>query len=79
MHDLVDLVTGPHLAAFAVVGATVLLLYLWLRPAKTGEVRLRGVASPRAQRRWVWGAFQWGRVASLPERVERMDSGEFEA
>ena len=79
MHDLVDLVTVPHLAAFAAVGATVLLLYLWLRPAKTGVVRSRGVAGPRAQRRWAWGAFQWGRPASLPERFERMDSGEFEA
>ena len=79
MHELVDLITGPRLAAFAAVGAIVLLLYLWLRPAKNGEVRLRGVASPRTQRRWAWGAFQWGRAASLPERFERMDSGEFEA
>ncbi len=79
MHELVDLVTGPRLAAFAAVGALVLLLYLWLRPAKTGEVRLRGVASPRTQRRWARGAFQWRRVVSLPEKFESMDSGEFEA
>jgi hypothetical protein len=79
VHELVDLVTGPRLAAFAAVGALVLLLYLWLRPAKTGEVRLRGVASPRTQRRWARGAFQWRRVVSLPEKFERMDSGEFEA
>ncbi len=79
MRDLVDLVMGPYLPAFAAVGTTVLLLYLWLRPAKTVEVRLRGVASPKAQRRWTWGAFRWGRAISLPERFEGMDGAQFEA
>ncbi len=79
MRDLVDLVMGPYLPAFAAVGTTVLLLYLWLRPARTGEVRLRGAASPKVQRRWTWGAFRWGRATSLPERFERMNGGEFEA
>ena len=79
MHDLVDLVTVPYLFVFAAVGATVLLLYLLLRPAKTGEVRLGGVAGPKAQRRRAWGALWRGRTTRLPERFERMDSGEFEA
>ena len=77
--DLVDLVTWLYLPAFVAVGATLLLLYLWLRSAKTGEIRLSGAVSPKAQRRWVWRAFWRGRATSLPERFERMDSGEFEA
>ena len=50
MRDVIEVGTWTQPAAFVVVCATLLLLlYLRFRPAKSGEVRLRGAAGPQVR------------------------------
>ena len=77
MRDVLEL--GAQPAAFLAVCVVLLLLYLRFRPAKTGEIRLRGAAGPKVRAGRVWGPFWQGRSTGLPERFERMDDAEFEA
>jgi restriction endonuclease len=79
VRDVIELGTWTQPAAFVAVCATLLLLYLRFRPAKTGEVRLGGAARPKARAGRAWGPFWQGRSTGLPERFERMDGAEFEA
>jgi restriction endonuclease len=76
--DLIEVGTWAQIAAFVAVCATLLLLYLRFRPAKTGEVRLRGAAGPKVRTRRAWGPFGQGKSSGLPERFQRMDDAEFE-
>jgi hypothetical protein len=76
--DLIEVGTWAQIAAFVAVCATLLLLYLRFRPAKTGEVRLRGAAGPKVRTRRAWGRFGQGKSSGLPERFQRMDDAEFE-
>ena len=79
MLEMVEVVTWAQLTAFVAVCATLLLLYLRFRPAKTGEVRVRGVVGPKARTGRAWGPFGQGKSSDLPERFEHMDDAEFEA
>jgi hypothetical protein len=78
VRDVIELGTWTQPAAFVAVCATLLLLYLRFRPAKTGKVRLRGAARPRARAGRAWRPFWQGNSTGLPERFERMDGAEFE-
>ncbi|MDQ3912724.1 MAG: restriction endonuclease, partial [Actinomycetota bacterium] len=76
VRDAVEVGIWAQPAAFVAVCATLLLLYLRFRPAKTGEIRLRNAAGPRTARGRV--PFWQGRSTGLPERFERMGDAEFE-
>jgi hypothetical protein len=79
VRDVIEVGTWTQPAAFVVVCATLLLLlYLRLRPAKIGEVRLRGAAGPQVRAGRAWRPFWQGRSTGLPERFEQMDGAEFE-
>jgi hypothetical protein len=79
VRDVIEVGTWTQPAAFVVVCATLLLLlYLRFRPAKSGEVRLRGAAGPQVRAGRAWRPFWQGRSTGLPERFEQMDGAEFE-
>ena len=78
MREMVEVVPWAQLTAFVAVCATLVLLYLRFRPAKTGEVRFRDETGPKARAGRAWGPFWQGKSTGLPERFERMDDAEFE-
>jgi hypothetical protein len=78
VRGVIEVGTWTQLAAFVAVCATLLLLYQRFRPAKTGEVGLRGAAGPQVRAGRAWGLFWQGRSTGLPERFEHMDGAEFE-
>ncbi len=78
MGEAVEVGTWAQPAAFVAVCAMLLLLYLWFRLTKAGEVRLRGTAGPKVRAERAWRSFWQGRSIGLPERFEQMGGAEFE-
>lgn len=74
-----SVLSWPHLPAFVVVGAVLLMLFLKFQRSATGEVRLRLAANPKPRSVRARGAVLRRRSPGIAARFEGMDVAEFEA